>query len=199
LAEAEALQLEEEAKGSNDPATEARAAAARSTAQQLKATAAARAADLARAEIGGSGWSQQLRRLSHLRTNAVRLAAADVVRARYQTAVDRLPVVAALLGLGVVTLALAPRPGGKLEGQASVAVVTLGLNDAGREVTGCNEATVDALRVGGTEAVPLLVTLPSRACPVARLVEFTVEGGTPLGSVEDAEPATAGPSPSGSG
>jgi hypothetical protein len=130
-------------------------------------------------------WSEQVSRRLTIRQQAYLLAAADEVRTRYRSAQWRAGFAVAFIAAGVVCLGLAPRPAPPAS--ANVSLVRLDLNQAGKAALGCSLDAVLALRTGGTDAAPVVITLPQQGCP-ARALTFSIETPHGLGSVSDPKP-----------
>ncbi len=176
-----------------DPAKQAEAKAARAEAKQLRqkvGEAAARSAIAAKAlELD----EQILRSLDALRLQAYGLQAGATVGKRYAETRKWVVVSAALIAVGVILLALAPKP--KAEEEPSAAppapeLVTLVPSVAGQKVLRCNEKKVPALKVGGDKKTPIVIVLPGGTCPV-QTIRFVTAEPTPLGKatpVKEVEP-----------
>lgn len=154
---------------------------ARATARQSASTAVAY-------ETGLKLLQDQLEARETVRARALQLAAAEKVSERYQGAIGAVVLTVALGALAVYALAIAPRA--KVESGTSTSLVTVTLNDVGRATLNCDADSVQALRVGGTDEAPQLVTLPTPECP-ATLVNFRVAEPMALGSLVTATPAPA--------
>jgi hypothetical protein len=128
----------------------------------------------------------QLLARESVRSRALRLATAEKVGERYRYALVAVGVAVALAAAGVFFLAIAPVPKDG-DDDAAVSLVTISLNDAGKAVLGCSATTLQGLRIGGTDEVPQLVTLPTTECP-SRFVEFKVAEPSSLGSVAEEKP-----------
>jgi hypothetical protein len=133
----------------------------------------------------------QLATAEAFRQNAYRLKEADEVRDRFDKARYLLLIVVACVAAGLVFVGIAPKP--KAEAAAASetpTLVTLTLNQQGQGKIGCSVGSLQALRVGGDEKTPLVITLPAPGCP-SKTVAFTTVEPTPLGSVTPAEPIKA--------
>lgn len=179
-AELEASRQAAAAKTGGDASLEAAAARARVDADRLRGEAVRLRATAAAKDIDATTWRTQLGRHDEVRTAAFRLYASDVVRRRFRWAIGGAVVAVAAVAGGVFFLGIAPLP----EPDASkpaVSLVRLTLNDEGRTALGCSERTLEALRIGGEDARPVVVTLPTARCP-SRGVVFTASPTTGLGS-----------------
>ena len=158
----------------------AKAATARAEADAAHALAAAANADLAGAQVGVDEQLEQLHRLNLIRADAMRIKSADVVGTRFKVAMLVLPLAGLLVVFGAVQLAMAP----KLKAQANGAptLVTLTLNRAGQDLLGCSQSTIQAIRVGGDDAAPVVITIPTASCPVSKSVTFKNDPQVGLGS-----------------
>lgn len=200
----EAAAIEAEAKlkaNPRDKGLAAKAATARAGADSAKATAAASEAKVAGAQASVDDDMVRFRRLNQIRANATRIRSADVVGDRFTRALVVLPLAGLLLVFGTVQLALAPIP--KADKAAAPTLVTLTLNATGQSLLNCPETTIQAIRVGGDDAAPVVITLPTAKCPLARTVTFKVDPKAGLGSVTDvtvldAPTVTGPPTPSAS-
>lgn len=195
LAEKYAKGLEDRA--TKDPALKEQAKEAREVAREKQAAATAASGDTAAKEQQAVIWDKQLQGLEDIRAQAFKLKASEVVGARYNLA--KLVGIAAvgLVAAGVILLALAPKTApAETPGPAGVSLVTLNLLTAGQDALDCKAESVQALRIGGSDDAPLVITLSTRTCPEAKLVTFTTAQPEPLGTVESVEPVTLPPAPS---
>jgi hypothetical protein len=131
----------------------------------------------------------QLAAAETLRQDVYRLKTADEVRSRFDTARYAFWVVVACVAAGLVLVGIAPKEAPPTA--MAPALVTLSLNQKGQEKVGCSIATLQALKVGGDEKTPVVITLPTPACP-SRTVNFTTAEPEPLGTVTPVEPIKAG-------
>jgi hypothetical protein len=122
-----------------------------------------------------------------VRSKAFLLAASDEVAARYIASRFFAGLAAAVVALGIYLLATAPLP---KPAESELSLVTLRLSAAGMEAIGCNEPTLQAIRIGGDDAVPRVITIPTDSCP-AKLVDFTISKVQGLGELTDEEPISA--------
>jgi hypothetical protein len=181
-AEAEAKAAEEAASG--DPGQLPAAARARAEADKAESEAASAARTAAYWTGELTLRTNQLNRRNEIRRDAYLLKAADEVSRRYKWSLLVVALAVAAIATGIVSLGLAPKP--KAEA-APVTLVKLSPNEAGRLALSCSDATVLALKVGGTDAAPEVITLPTAACPPMRIT-FTIDDPAPLGKVEVVEP-----------
>lgn len=123
-----------------------------------------------------------------LRADVYRLKTADEVRIRFNDARRALVVIVAFVAAGLVLVGIAP----KEDPPAATApsLVTLTLEPAGQKKIGCSVASLQALKVGGDEKTPVVITLPAPGCP-SRTVNFTTTDPEPLGKVTPVEPIKA--------
>lgn len=122
-----------------------------------------------------------------LRADALSISAGDKVRAEFDKALGRAAVAVGLVAVGVVLLAWAPQSTSDPE----VEIVTLdALTRAGKDKAGCASAEVNALRLGGTDEEPLVLTIPTIDCPVPRYFVFATKDTevTKHGDMKKAEP-----------
>jgi hypothetical protein len=173
-----------------DPGLKKSAADARRTAGSLRAQATASADAEAAAAATQGVWSEQLKRREDLRGEAYKLKASDEVRARFMRANLLAIAASALVAVGVIFLALAPKP--KAEEPVSPTLVALTLNDAGKKALDCTDDSLQGIRVGGTDSAPSVITFPTNDCP-SKLVTFQSTPPESLGTVATVE---AVPSPS---
>jgi hypothetical protein len=94
---------------------------------------------------------------------------------------------AALIVIGIVCLVLAPH--GSSDSATGPTLVTLTLNEVGKERL-CDASSsvraLPALKMGGTDAAPLVLTMPTKACPTQQYLKFkvsTADGKGGLGVV----------------
>jgi hypothetical protein len=182
----EAVAIEAEARAKKNPRDHglaAKAAEARTNADAAKAAVAEGEAKVAGAQASVDDDMVRFRRLNQIRANATRIRSADVVGDRFIRALLVLPLAGLLLVFGTVQLALAPIS--KADKATSPTLVTLTLNATGQSLLNCPEATIQAIRVGGDDAAPVVITLPTAKCPLARTVTFKVDPKAGLGSVTD--------------
>jgi hypothetical protein len=196
-ADAEATQTEAAAKAAavalaanpkDEPAKRA-AAAAQTVATGRRETAATLAGEAASKQETLALWSRQYAAREALRSQAFRLKAADVIEQRFSQGQKIAAGAVALVAIGVMFLALAPKP--KATSAAAPTLVSLTLNENGQKALGCTEATLQAIRVGGDDKAPVVITLPTAGCP-SKSVTFVTTTPSPLGSVSPA-PAVTGP------
>ncbi len=119
-----------------------------------------------------------------LRQNVYRLKTADVVRSRFDTARSTLWVVVACVAAGLVLVGIAPKEAPPAATPPSL--VTLELSDKGEEKI-CRDKSLQAIKVGGDEKTPVVITLPTPGCP-SQTVNFTTVDPEPLGKAIPAEP-----------
>jgi hypothetical protein len=147
---------------------------------QKRAAATARKADVARLTALAAWTGTQIERREAIRTNLYRLAAADEVRSRYKTAAEVSFLAVALVAAGLFFLGLAPKPKSEV---VAGSLVTLKLEKAGMDALGCEAKTVEAIKVGGDEKTPKVITLPSDECPTPKQVDFKTGDEKPFGEV----------------
>jgi hypothetical protein len=172
-AEAYATTLEADAKDGDDALKE-RAKKARAEADAKRLVSQDAAGSFAALTARSKFLFDQLERAKSLRHEAYLLKAADVVGAKYSTAQAGAVVATILIAAGVAFLALAPKPKPKADTAAAVSLVTLSPNELGMKKLGCEQKEVSALRIGGEESAPKVITFPSAACP-SRVIAFTKE------------------------
>lgn len=178
--DAEALPLEALAKDSGDKDLEERARLARADANAAAALAVAARANLEGLKAGLEPWRTQFTRLTHIRATAIQLRSADSVRNRLYVAVVGLGVCFVLVAAGAGALALAPRA--KTDAAFTPTLVTVNLSDLGKNLLGCHADLVYGIRTGGTDAAPIIITLPSSDCPNSKTFELkTIERSGDLG------------------
>jgi hypothetical protein len=167
--------LVEEAKQARAGARDLRAAAG-----MAAASSAIRSEELKLAE-------QRLASLDGLRRGAYGIETGRTVRERYNAASVYSIFAVGLVAAGVTCLALAPKPKSET---TTPELVSLVLEPAGQRALGCDEATVDALRVGGDDETPTIIVLPGSTCPV-KTVKFLTKDPDPFGKVKKVEPVEA--------
>jgi hypothetical protein len=190
-AEAESAAAEAEAKSKaapDDEALKAAATAARLHADRAKLAAEAAAATAAAAAERHKTWVEQFQRRDRVRAEAYRLKAADEVNDRFTLAQAAAVVAVALIAFGVYHLGLAPKP--KAPEATAPTLVTLTPNAAGHDALGCSAPTVSALKVGGTDDAPTVITLPENGC-ASKTLTFTVTKDASLGTAKAADPVEA--------
>jgi hypothetical protein len=169
----------------NDGALKHRATEARADASQKQRDAVAAEAKAAGSVVRLASWKREVSRRLAIREQAYLLAASDEVRGRYSKAQVAAGFAVALIAAGIVCLGLAPNP--KPAADPSVSLVQLTLNDAGKAALGCRANAVQALRTGGTDTAPTVITLPQQGCP-SRTLTFTTASPVGLGTVSTAKP-----------
>jgi len=173
----------EAAAGSGTPPDPASAQALRAARTELAARrreAASSAARLGSLQYDLTVWTEQSRRAEQILREAYLLRAADEVRRRFELAQLLACLSVLLVAGGVLLLAGAPAP---KEKTAAPVLLELTLNDAGRAALGCPQLPrINAVRIGGTDAAPTVVTVPAPGCP-SRTLTFPAASPTPLGSV----------------
>lgn len=181
-AEDQALSLEKQADAVPDVKdARERAVKARGDATTARVSANAALGDANFAEADKSDAGRQLRRYFDLRKQAFGLKASDSVRERFLEA--RILSVAAvgLIATSVGLLAAAPKQKPE-ETTVTPSLVSVVLTPEGMERLGCRESPIRALRVGGDNTAPSLITLAQGRCP-AKSVSFPTIGDEPWGSV----------------
>jgi hypothetical protein len=164
-----------------DTALAGELAAARQRARSLRTAAAEKAAanELTTRELALA--TENLTLLEALRRAAYGVAAGDVVSAQFKKAKQSGVLAVALVAAGVVLLAQAPKP--KAEAAPAPSLVALELYSAGKTALKCDAGSVQAIRVGGTDDKPTVITLPTADCPTSVTVDFTTDKPKPLGAV----------------
>jgi hypothetical protein len=159
-------------------------AAARAQARALRSTAVEKtvAKELATRELQLA--TDNLTLLESLRRAAYGLRASDRVNERFTEAKQAGILAVAFVAAGVVLLAQAP----KTTSPPVPQLVTLKLNAAGKTALKCSAPTVQAIRVGGDDDTPTVITLPSGACPTAVSARFATAAPKPLGTVAEETP-----------
>lgn len=193
-AEAAALRAEAEAKKAEAAAKQAEADGdpekdrlkgvaeqAKLRAAELKARADAAAADARAIEPLGKFYEGQVDRAQEVRSDLYRLKASEVVRTRFAEGKWSLIPVVALIAAGIVLLGLAPIEKAAEPGAPAPELVRLRVNKTGRDLLACENRSLQALRVGGDDKTPLVVTFPAEGCP-AQTIHFATEGDGDLGS-----------------
>ena len=145
-----------------------------------------------------SVWADQLKAYERIRANAYRLKAADDVKSRYKDALVATVFAVLAIALGIGLLALAPAPEASDPAGASPTLVNLNLNTQGTLALGCGDdfKDIQALRVGGTDEAPLLITFAYPDCPSKYLI-FDVDEVTSRGRYGSLDaPQTPSPAPS---
>jgi hypothetical protein len=127
----------------------------------------------------------QLSARNGVRDRAFRLAASDEVRNRYNNALNVAVLAVGLVAAGVFFLATAPIP--DTDSASGLQLVTLAPNALGKEAIGCEVSSIQALKIGGSDSAPLVITLPSTGCE-AKVIEFTVSSPSPMGSIQVVSP-----------
>jgi hypothetical protein len=171
----------------NDAELEARAREARSAADESRNTAIEHRAEAAAEDAEKANWIGQLAERDQLRQWAYGLQASETVGKRFLEARIAAVFAVALVAVGIVLVALAPKP---KQASNALSLVTLSLNETGKSTIGCGADSVQALKIGGTDAAPEVITFPSRGC-TAKTLTFTTEK-PPLGSVKADEAVTPG-------
>lgn len=173
-----------------------RAADARKDADLRRALATERAGEAAAADEQATIWLSQLHGLEKIRTQAFQLQASTEVGSRFRQAQLWAIVATGLVAIGVSLLAISPKQKPEPAATSAVSLVTIHPNQAGKDALGCQLDTLYAIRTGGTDAAPEVITLPTGGCKAQR-VTFTTQSPVPLGTVEQATPVPL-PSPSAS-
>jgi len=162
-------------------------------AQRIAATAARAAADAAKvpmleqaklvAEVVASAGpiNNQLQHRIRLRSDAAAIEASLRVGKRFDDSISTGLVGVVLVAFGIGLLALAPIvPDESKPTVASLALWRLQPEDAAARL-GCDpKGEVRAIKVGGTDSKPQLITFPSGDCP-ALLIEFPVNAPGSIG------------------
>jgi hypothetical protein len=165
--------------------------AERATKARLEADIAQRESAVAAGEAAAAGevvtqWTTQLTRYDALLKDAYLLYAGDELERRFKSAQWWIALGLALIALGVFFLGMAPKA--EDEDASTVSLVTLTLNEAGQEALDCNgTTTLSALRIGGEDDSPTVITFPTDECP-AKTLDFTTTDPTPLGQVKTEQP-----------
>lgn len=183
-AEAHVLQLKsslENAKDEEKQQITEELATARATAAPLTAATTADKAELAKLTVLAESLGEQVRRREAVRTNLYRLAGSDQVGNRYELAAGLSIFAVAAVAGGLIFLGLAPNT--KSDAPEPVSLVTLKPAAAGKKALACEADSVAALKVGGDEKTPKVISLPSAECPTPKQLDFKTEEPE-LGSVE---------------
>lgn len=147
---------------------------ARKSAAALTNLTTMRKAELARLTALAESLGEQLERREALRSNLYRLAGADEVRRRYELAGGLSVFAVAAVAGGLILLGLAP----KLDTNGAASLAVLKPTEEGKVALGCDAATISALKVGGDEDAPTVITFPSTACPNPKQLDFSKALGT---------------------
>jgi hypothetical protein len=146
----------------------------------------------AAAEQEAVTFQHQVEGLERIRAQAFQLKASDEVSSRYARAKHEAIIAVGLVAIGVCLVAIAPKP--KSEAATS-SLVALHLNPAGKVALGCpGEEDLLAIRIGGPDSAPKVITLPTASCP-PKLVDFTIESAPQLGKVDPVKPIPTSPKP----
>ena len=191
--EARAKEAEDAAKAEpGDQELAAEAAAAKAEAERARNAADAAKAKAESEAAGQKFWAEQLARAEAIRRDAYGLQAADEVGKRFTLARWITVPAAALIAAGIILLGLAPEPKPEKPAAAGITLLTLTLNDDGRTALGCAGATsVPALKTGGTDTAPAVITLPVEGCP-SKTLTFRAEEPKALGRVTVVKPIEVG-------
>lgn len=155
------------------------AKAANRVAREARAAAGLAAATSAVHEQGLELDEQLFESLVAQRRSAYAVQASETVRRRYEQANVWAGLAVVLVAVGVICLALAPKPKAEAKVEKPT-LVRLGLSDAGRAALGCEAEAVDALKLGGDDKTLDVVVLPGDGCQ-AQTVKFVTEDPKPLG------------------
>lgn len=191
-AEAEAARVEQESKAAEEAANEnptdenlqANVQALRKQASQTRVEAIKKSKLAEDQQVQMKDLLQQFARAQELRRSAFLLKAAEEVNSRYSATLKFGGVAALVVAAGLAFLAMAPNT--EAEDVPTPALVSVRLNERGQELLDCANSSLQAVRIGGTDEAPKLITLPTEGCP-AKTVTFPVESPSPLGSVETVE------------
>jgi hypothetical protein len=197
---AESIAMRAEADSSRAPSDanlKQKAVDARKEADVQRAAATASAEQSAAADQLATKWANQVQGMENIRTLAFHLKAADEVGSRFEAAKRWGIVAVALVAIGVFCIAMAPKQKSEPVATPTVSLVTLNLNPAGKEALGCRLNTIQAIRIGGTDAAPEVITLPTGSCK-AQLVTFITESPEAYGTVVKATRLGPSSAPSGS-
>lgn len=181
-AEMDAREAEELAKDSSDTAAKERAKTLRHDSDQKRMFATRAASHAASASHDLEVTQRQLDNRLLLRRDAYRLKASDEVASRFKTAQRSAIVATAFVAAGIGFLAMAPEP--KSVESSELSLVTLRLNEDGKRALGCDVSTLQALRVGGEDSAPRVVTFPTEDCS-ARILDFPLVEPSPLGTMKE--------------
>lgn len=188
-AEREAIAVEAKAQSEADKGNAAlvrRARDARTAADDLRAESAELRAKAAAEAAEKTAWAEQLAERDRLRGWTYGLQATETVATRYFQARVAAALAVLMVASGLVLVALAPNP----KSAGAPTLVTLALNDAGKQALGCDADQVQALKTGGTDAAPTVITLPTATCP-AKTLTFPTQTA-PYGTVTQDEAVAAG-------
>ncbi len=172
-------------KDSTNAGTKAEVERDKAAVERLRHEAQEAAAEVAGKLSQTNTWREQFDRLEALRGRLYQLAAADEVRRRFEAATVVSFLAVAMVAAGVGLIGLAPIPDSEAPQADPVSLHTLVLNEAGRDELNCDVKRVQALRVGGEEERPQVITLPSTECPLSRELPFSVEDEEPLGAIKE--------------
>jgi hypothetical protein len=171
----------------SDRALEAKAA--RQVAREARAAAGLAAATAAVHEQGLELDERLFESLVAQRRSAYAVQASETVRKRYEQANAWAGAAVLLVALGVIFLALAPKPKAEAK-SAQPTLVRLGLSEAGQQALGCEAEAVDALKLGGDDKSLDVIVLPGGGCQ-AQTVKFVTEDPAPLGEELDVKTVPA--------
>jgi hypothetical protein len=184
---------EASAKNKDNKNLKEAAVKARESFEALRLEAGHKAGQLAALEAGQEFWLAQLLARERVRSTVYLLVAADEVAKRYKKARETLIPAALLVALGVWFLALAPvapKKAANAEGEPTASIptaslVTVTLTDAGMDALDCSADELQAFRFSESDQEPVIVTIPTRDCPL-RIVPFPVFSDSgPLGSLSE--------------
>lgn len=192
--EAQAAQAEKAwADKANDAELRTRALAARDTSNASTLEAARLAALATYWEGSAATLRRQIEARETIRGDALRLVAAKEVSTTFRQTSVTVLFASLAVALGIFALAMAPKT---TAAPAAPSLVTLQLNGAGRALLRCDAESVPALRIGGEDAAPEVITLPIDDCPSVTM-KFTTTEPAGLGTVKNEELLTPPPSASG--
>jgi hypothetical protein len=184
-----AKKAEAEAKAQPDNAElQKRAEEARTAAKLRELHAEAAAATAAAVAAGHQGWSEEFTRREHIRAEAYRLKAADEVGNRFRDSRDASIAAVVCIAAGVILLGMAPKKKPAAATPKSAALVTLKPNEEGKRALGCQAESTHALRIGGTDEAPTVITLPEAGC-APKTLTFTTDKPKALGTVTTDKPS----------
>ena len=147
---------------------------AKREAREMQSRASAAAGEAARDAVSKRVADEEFARTLMLRKEALLLKAAEVVRERFNFALGIGSVAIVLISIGLVLLALAPNEKIAEAAPAPTLVTITDLTEVGANLLGCSSTStsVDAIRVGGTDDTPIVITFPNDDCPTAATLPF---------------------------
>ncbi|MDO8210155.1 hypothetical protein [Conexibacter sp. CPCC 206217] len=167
------------------------AAADASVASETRAELALKSAEAEATATSGettlATMRQQLDDRYAVRRAAYRLKASQRVGVRFRWAWATSFAAVLLVATGVALLGLAPLPDPESRAAPAPVLMQLTLERAGQDRLGCSVTSLQALRIGGSDEAPKVITLPRDGCP-ARTLTFTTTRDTGLGRAKPVDP-----------